>query len=97
MTFKEIDRDTLRIGEYYMGRRYINAKRIIWEAFQFTGFFDLNGDQQIGGIWLSDGLPLKYVYSIAEFEIRWVDRKIKELEKQRAEIDRGLDLLRKIH
>lgn len=99
---KTLDLDQLVPGKTYLGKRYYNAKRIVWEPIRITSIVpntgSASGSYKIRGDWLIDGLSTSYVWrwSFAEFDPKWVENKVKELEKERDALGLNISNLKKV-
>jgi hypothetical protein len=70
-------------GQTYMASRYHSSKRIIKEPFRFDS--DRAGIlYKYTGVWLIDNQPGS-VSSLYEFDPKWVERKIKDLNNEIAD------------
>lgn len=70
-------------GQVYMASRYHNSKRIVWEPFRVESD---NGPAAVNfykfrGTWIQDNVPGS-AGVLKEFEPKWVERKIKELNDE---------------
>jgi hypothetical protein len=73
---------TPEIGKIYLGRRYHNSKRIVWEPFRVESEnISTVAFYRYRGTWLLDNSPGS-AGSFKDYDPKWTARKVCDLERE---------------